>query len=79
MSYNGGEIVELLEENGSWNKTTLRDAIFICNAYKYDEAKYIRFLEGSPDNGVTWKTRYEDDLQRIEKHVDLFLWRVKEK
>lgn len=78
MSYNGGEIVELLEKDRSWNKTVLRDAYFICASLKQDESKYIRHIEGSLDNGITWKVRYECEFERIGKHVNDFQWRVKE-
>ena len=80
MSYNGGEIVELLEEDGSWNKTVLRDAYFVCASLKQDEAKYIRRIEGSVDGGMIWKTRYEDEIkERLPIGAwDIMQWRVKE-
>jgi hypothetical protein len=76
MSYNGGEIVELLGD-GEWSRTTLRDAYFICKSFGYDETKYIRRNEGSLDGGVTWKVRYGHEFGRLGKTADSFQWRVK--
>lgn len=79
MSYNGAEIVELLNRNEKWSITTLKDAYFICKTLSLDENKYIRKIEGSIDHGVTWKTRYAYELQLLgEEACKCLQWRVKE-
>ena len=77
MSYNEGEIVELLDD-GEWSRTTFRDAYFICTSFGYDEIKYIRKNEGSIDGGMTWKIRYDYELELLGKEIALSMqWRVK--
>jgi len=78
MNYDGKEIVELLVTNHLWSWTTLADADFVCIAMNYDKAKHIRKLEGSLDNGVTWKTWYEGELEKLNISANDIQWRVKE-
>jgi len=79
MSYNGGEIVELLDDDyNEWSRTMLRDAEFICITCGYDKLKYIRKVEGSLDGGITWKIRYDYELELLGKEIALSMqWRVK--
>jgi hypothetical protein len=75
----GGKIVEMMGLDGSWNRTTLRDAEFICKVFENDKLTYIRKIEGSLDGGITWKEYYyEDELMLLGKEIALLMqWRVK--
>lgn len=76
-----GKIVELLELNKEWSRTTLRDAEFICVVFGWKNIldNHIRDIEGSLDGGMTWKTRYEDELVLLGKDIaNSIRWRVKE-
>ena len=75
----GSEIVELCDEKGEWIKTTLNEALFICNTCDYDIEKYVRKVEGSVDNGVTWKTMHKEELMEFSMAVfGAMKWRIKE-
>lgn len=77
MSYNGTEIVELFDGK-EWSKTILEEAYRVCSIMKYDDAKYVQKIEGSLDDGITYKTRYMNELERLKKYVNDFQWRIKE-
>lgn len=75
----GDEIVELLNKNnGKWEMTTMRDVVFLRNVYG-EKFVFSRYIEGSLDGGVTWKTMYESELNLIGAYVCKSIkWRVKE-
>lgn len=71
---NGSRIVELLDPDG-WHRTTLRDVRFLASVF--GEQQY-RAVEGSVDGGITWLTRYNEELELLGKSVcDNMIWRIK--
>lgn len=70
----GDRVVELYDPDG-WHRTTFRDVQFLENVLGKQQ---YREIEGSVDGGMTWKTRYEEEMLLLGIVVcEATIWRVK--